>query len=248
MTGSIATIKLAKVVSTSSDIETSAISNETLSSYAPQSLSTLTVNIVDADIFDPLSLASVIPSLRKDGDAQVVVRLEKDADASSIHTAIVLAGLTAESERMEDNGSTRVITSNFKPPKTSTAAKINIVKINIDEDDEFINEDDLLNDATNGLNAPQVMEARAKDDCDGRKPCDDCTCGRADMERAAAGNDAENEGSSAPVGRKVIKDLKSSCGNCSKGDAFRCAGCPFLGKPAFKEGEEHLVLDLTDDL
>ena len=245
MTDTTVTIKLTKSISNSSEeIETSTLSQDTLSSYTPQSLSRITVEIIDADLFDLLSLASLIPSLRKDGinNSQLIIKIPKDANAASIHTAIVLAGLTAESERLEEQD-IRVITSNFKPPQASTVAKISTtVKINIDLDDEdMINEDDLLIDV-DGLNAPPAMEARAKDDCDGRKPCDDCTCGRAEMEQ---GNGA---GAGAGPEREVIKDLKSACGNCSKGDAFRCAGCPFLGKPAFKGGEEHLVLDLMDDL
>ena len=99
----------------------------------------------------------------------------------------------------------------------------------------MIDEDNLLSDDI--LAPPPAMGERTAntDDCAGRKPCDNCTCGRADAEAAGGAMNNEN----AP---------SSSCGKCHLGDAFRCASCPYLGKPAFKPGEEHLVLDMTDDL
>ncbi len=289
-------------------IQTSSLSNDTLkqigntntsASITPapsSSLTSITIEIYDEALFDALSIASLIPSLRKDGNGLVIIKVKNDNSLesssslmSNIHAGIALAGLTAESESVQvrDDGgdsssiSWRVITSKYKPPQVSASTvsvarintniiakksttknsvknKNNAITINLDlDDDDLINEDDLLNDEEGmGLvNAPPVMEARPKeDDCGGRKPCDNCTCGRAEAEAQMMmtvdeNNPQNNEGGGGGGGeRKIIKDMKSSCGNCSKGDAFRCAGCPFLGKPAFKEGEEHLVLDLTDDL
>jgi len=101
----------------------------------------------------------------------------------------------------------------------------------LDDDDDFIDEDNLLND--DAVAPPSATSNRRNDDdCGGRKACDDCTCGRAELEQM----------------EKSAAAKTSSCGNCAKGDAFRCAGCPFLGKPAFKAGEEMLYLDLKDDI
>ena len=66
-----------------------------------------------------------------------------------------------------------------------------------------------------------------------RKACKGCSCGLAEeLDRDAA----------SKVEKKSVEKA-SSCGNCYLGDAFRCAACPYLGKPAFKPGEQ-VVLDL----
>jgi hypothetical protein len=171
-------------------------------------------------------------------------------DWGIIMTSFVLAGLKTKSEQRDKDGG-RVFTAQkaIAPPSSSSAPmRLNLganklnnkVTLNLDndDDDDQIDEDDLLLNDNLGMLAPPPsvdMEARAKaaEDCGGRKACDNCTCGRAERE-------ANEE-------KKTAEPPKSSCGNCAKGDAFRCAGCPYLGMPAFKEGEEHLVLRLDDD-
>ena len=60
------------------------------------------------------------------------------------------------------------------------------------------------------------------------KPCKNCNCGRAQKE--------------GPDNSGVVVET-SSCGRCYLGDAFRCAGCPYKGKPAFEPGEK---IDFTN--
>lgn len=209
------------------------------------------LSISSFSLYDPLSLSFLVPSLTSDGSGKIIIefpKTESHAHASTVHTSILLSGLTAQSEKivnkMNQGGNSKEyvsITAVYKPVATSVA------KISIhpqEDDDEYIDEDELLLNPVSGLNMPQEKAAGTKDDCDGRKPCDNCTCGRAEREALNVSEDLKKEEKKT----KVIKDFKSSCGNCAKGDAFRCAGCPYLGMPAFKEGEAHLVLDLEDDL
>jgi hypothetical protein len=93
---------------------------------------------------------------------------------------------------------------------------------------ELIDEDDLLEEEDR-------KKKEADMDCGTsnggkRKACKNCSCGLREM------LDAEEEGSGhAPASSE---EPKSACGNCGKGDAFRCEGCPHRGKPAFEPGDE----------
>ena len=182
-------------------------------------------------LYNPMELANWVPFLRENANVSIKV-VGEAADLQPVHTSFLLAGLSSASERRETDGS-RVLTATRKATTALGAAplkKNNAVTLSLDDDD-MIDEDNLLSDDI--LAPPPAMgEKSLDDDCAGRKPCDNCTCGR-----------AEQEASSTPTNAP-----SSSCGKCNLGDAFRCASCPFLGKPAFKPGEEHLVLQLSDDL
>jgi anamorsin len=176
-----------------------------------------------SDVFDPLELVEWIPLLTM--PISIEFHIHGVGTVTEIHTSLLLADLQATSERR--HGPWRILTASRQSSIRNDTQTSNQFET---EPMLIVDEDELLADTTLGVPTMKPKSVNADNDCSGRQPCDNCTCGRAS---------AQSESST--------KAPKSECGNCGKGDAFRCASCPYLGKPAFKPGEEHLVLDLVDD-
>jgi len=101
----------------------------------------------------------------------------------------------------------------------------------INNNNDLIDEDSLLD------NSETFNKIKNDDDagCNTkRRACKNCSCGRKELEDNAVTIDTNDQ----PV--------KSSCGNCAKGDAFRCSTCPHLGKPAWNpDTTGAILLDTT---
>lgn len=120
-----------------------------------------------------------------------------------------------------------------KPAMDPNAAKMwTLSAIDMNDDDvDIIDSDALLDD--DDLKKPDPSSLRATGCGTGpekkRKACKNCTCGLAEeLEEKVAAQTPKMQ-------------AKSACGNCYLGDAFRCAGCPYMGMPAFKPGEKILL-------
>ncbi|GKT91037.1 Fe-S cluster assembly protein DRE2 [Colletotrichum tofieldiae] len=121
-----------------------------------------------------------------------------------------------------------------------------------DDDDDLIDEDTLLTDAdlSRPLNIPPECAPKAGKR---RRACKDCTCGLAERiaaEDAAARASADKALEAVKLGADDLAEVDftvqgkvGSCGNCALGDAFRCDGCPYIGLPPFKPGEEVRILN-----
>ncbi|KAK5171511.1 electron carrier [Saxophila tyrrhenica] len=109
---------------------------------------------------------------------------------------------------------------------------------------ERVDPDSLLTeeDRMKPLNIPEACKPNTKR----RRACKDCTCGLA--QRIEAEDKTKRADADANLAKLNADDLTEvdftvqgkvgSCGNCALGDAFRCDGCPYIGLPAFKPGEE----------
>lgn len=81
---------------------------------------------------------------------------------------------------------------------------------------------------------------KLKTDCSTQpKACKNCSCGRKELEDEMETEQLE----------KLISQggIKSECGSCFLGDAFRCATCPYKGLPAFQPGDK-IKLDLRGEV
>lgn len=115
-----------------------------------------------------------------------------------------------------------------------------------------IDEDALL--TAEDREAKQQRPAGDGSDCTTRRrACKNCVCGRAEEEAKAAAGQATGV-PAAPTATATTEAIPSAppaggCGNCSRGDAFRCGGCPYAGKPAWNTSETGAIkLSLADDI
>ncbi|RLU19723.1 hypothetical protein DMN91_008280 [Ooceraea biroi] len=109
-------------------------------------------------------------------------------------------------------------------PLSFAKKQTNVWKLDDPVDEDLIDEDELLDESD--FAKPDEASLRVCGTTGKRKACKDCSCGLAE----------ELSGKTPQEGT-----VKSSCGNCYLGDAFRCASCPYLGMPAFKPGEKVLL-------
>ena len=138
------------------------------------------------------------------------------------------------------------------------------------DDEELIDEDTLLDEEdlarpivqrkskdsrlfsrllTNPATAPECRPKSGKR----RRACKDCTCGlkeKIEAEDASKRANADNALGTMKLGAEDLAEVDftvqgkvGSCGSCALGDAFRCDGCPYIGLPAFKPGEEVRLLN-----
>ncbi len=93
--------------------------------------------------------------------------------------------------------------------------KIDINKVEVDP--KMPNEI-TLNDLVDPFKDYEENDLKILACTEANKPCPGCTCGK----------DKKNSNNI---------DIKSTCGRCYMGDAFRCANCPYRGKPPFEKSD-----------
>ncbi|KAI8669313.1 Fe-S cluster assembly protein DRE2 [Fusarium keratoplasticum] len=120
------------------------------------------------------------------------------------------------------------------------------------DDDDLIDEDTLMTeeDLLRPINVPPECQPKAGKR---RRACKDCSCGLAERlakEDAEKRAEADKKLESVKLATDDLAEIDftvqgkvGSCGNCSLGDAFRCDGCPYIGLPPFKPGEEVRLLN-----
>ncbi|KAK0388657.1 hypothetical protein NLU13_4900 [Sarocladium strictum] len=211
-------------------------------------------------LLDRKVFAALVPAMKVGGTLKTQ---QGDAFGQAQVREAVLAGLVEKDggfEKVMEEEEEVAIPIKFGAKKNANAdgsvsLKKKIVTIDLDDmgdDDDIIDEDTLLTDAD--LKRPIVQPPECQPKAGKRRrACKDCTCGLAEQlksEDEARRAQADADLNAMKLDADDLNELDftvqgktGSCGNCSLGDAFRCDGCPYIGLPAFKPGEEVRLLN-----
>jgi len=143
------------------------------------------------------------------------------ADQIKVHTRNAASGVSS-------------VTFSCRKPVWSlgAAAKMDGTELPVQKARAKIDEDLLLGD-----DVPKAV-GKGKSDCSTQpKACANCSCGRKELEDKHGAAEAKKKLENGTV--------RSACGSCNLGDAFRCETCPYRGQPAFKPGTK-VELDSTE--
>ncbi|CAD5207855.1 unnamed protein product [Bursaphelenchus okinawaensis] len=183
--------------------------------------------VIVCETADSFDLGHALQLLKPRGQLFVI---EKEGGKSTIKKDLEFSGFD-DINVDEKSGLTlaKARKANFsvksQPLKLKSKKKIDLDNLQgdaLEEDDLLTSED--LKKPNNPMCTPNPTDKK-------KRACKNCTCGLAEQEAeeaAASGN------------------IKSSCGNCALGDAFRCSSCPYKGLPPFKPGEKVLLNDIDD--
>jgi len=215
--------------------------------------------------YSPAFLSSLQSILQTDGILTAYVPANMKLDTSLIYAGFIDVKVDSDSSSHDESGGSTVKIVCKKPswsagsvaklnrkPITTNNTNTNVLKVADeskegqhsawkfnaadDDEDEYEDEDAILE---REQFKPIIGNTSSASDCGPsqlgkKKACKNCTCGLADAESAERVKiDDLQDGD--------VLQVKSQCGSCGLGDAFRCASCPFLGKPAFKMDSDNRV-------
>ena len=190
------------------------------------------------------------------------------AAVSKLKTRLPSATLLEGKSSIESSSSSLSSSSLLKVTHVSPVSIINsssstwtIAAKNLNSNTDLIDEESLLldNASANAFSTLSLSKSTAEkaaletESCAPKKrACKNCSCGRKEMEEAEESIvkfDDITDGISNSS-KLSSNSIPSACGNCSKGDAFRCATCPSRGKPAWKADATtgNVMIDMASDL
>jgi hypothetical protein len=152
-------------------------------------------------------------------NGKINLELNNLLDSEKLKSCLRIAGFT--NINITDN----TVTAEKKVINKGTKNENPWKMIKLEEKTDLILEDELIDPYDNFQKFSKASDCITKP-----KPCKNCNCGRAQQENV------------------TNTDFKPECGKCYLGDAFRCEGCPYRGKPAFEPGDKVQFENLTENV
>jgi hypothetical protein len=154
-------------------------------------------------------LKALAQCIKEEGVLKVETEKLEQSDLNKLKTNLRVSGYITK----EEDG-LLICTRKVWAKKSENPWKL----IKLEEKAELVLEKELVDP-----NAKYEKFSKDEDCITKPKPCKNCTCWRAEENKEKV---------------ETVSDMKSGCGKCYLGDAYRCAGCPFRGLPAFEPGDK----------